>query len=335
MGDVFVIAEAGVNHNGDVRSAMEMIDAAVDAGADAVKFQTFKAEALVDSAAPKADYQKAATDSAESQLTMLKGLELSHDDFGRLYQHCNERGIEFISTPFDLESVEFLHTLGMRIWKVPSGEVTNLPLLKKIAGYSRQVVVSTGMCSLGDVEACLNVLFEAGVQREQVTLLHCTTDYPTPLAEVNLLAMRTLADSFKLPVGYSDHTMGIEVSVAAAAMGASIIEKHFTLDSRLPGPDQNASLNPDELSEMITAIRNVSIALGDGIKKIGRAEAKNIAVVRKSIMASRPIKKGDLFTEENLTVKRPGTGLSPMMWDDLLGGKAGRDYERGEAIDSL
>ena len=333
MRNVFIIAEAGVNHNGDVETAMQLVDAAAGAGADAVKFQTFKAETLVNLSTPKAAYQKAATSTGESQFSMLKRLELSYDDFVRLYDHCGRRNIEFISTAFDLESVEFLHNLGVQTWKIPSGEVTNLPLIRKIGGYKQPVIVSTGMCSLGDVEACLDILLAAGVRKKQITLLHCTTEYPTPVAEVNLSAMSTMTDAFKVSTGYSDHTPGIEISIAAAAMGAVVIEKHFTLDKNFPGPDHKASIDPGELSEMVRCIRNVTLAMGDGVKRMREAEAKNREVVRKSIVASRLIKKGEIFTEENLTVKRPGSGLSPLNWDKIIGKEATRRYEAEEEIE--
>lgn len=325
-----IIAEAGVNHNGSLKLARKMVLAAAEAGADYIKFQTFQPEKLVSKFAQKADYQKATTGQGESQLEMLKKLALTRQDFMELKEYCKEQGIGFLSTPFDLESVDFLAALDMDFWKLPSGEITNLPYLLKIAGTGRPVVMSTGMCELQEVEAALNCLKESGAGA--VTLLHCNTEYPTPMEDVNLRAMLTLREAFGVPTGYSDHTRGIEVPIAAAALGASVIEKHFTLDKTMEGPDHKASLEPEELKAMVAAIRNVERALGNGEKKVTDSERKNIAVARKSIVASRDIRKGEIFSQENLTVKRPGIGISPMQWFDVMGQCAQRDFKRDECI---
>lgn len=331
MSRIFVIAEAGVNHNGNLEIAKKMIDAAVKAGADAVKFQTFKADSLVRKDASKAEYQKEnATDKQESQYEMLKKLELTKQMHQELMQACADKGILFLSTPFDPDSIQMLTDCGITIMKVPSGEITNYPYLKGIARTGKPVILSTGMCELEEVKAAVQVLKENG--SGQITLLHCNTEYPTPMQDVNLRAMQTLREETGLPVGYSDHTQGIEVPIAAAAMGAVVIEKHFTLDRSMEGPDHKASLEPDELRAMVQAVRNIESALGDGIKRPSPSEKKNRDVVRKSIVANRDIRKGEVFTEDNLTAKRPGNGISPMHWNDVIGMAADRDYEQDEMI---
>jgi N-acetylneuraminate synthase len=327
---VYIIAEAAVNHNGRLDLAYQLIDVAKDAGADAVKFQTFKAENVVSKLADKAEYQKKTTGSNKSQLEMIKKLELSFEDFVKLKKYCDEKGIMFLSTPFDHQSIDFLYDL-VDIYKIPSGEITNYPYLKRIATKNKPIIMSTGMANLGEVEEAINTIRSVNSEAE-ISLLHCTTNYPTPYEEVNLKAMQTLAAAFKLSVGYSDHTLGIEVSVAAVAMGAKIIEKHFTLDKNLPGPDHRASLEPDELKEMVKAIRNIEMALGDGIKKPNKSEIEIMKVARKSIVASKNIKKGEIFTKTNITLKRPGTGISPMRWNEVIGQKASRDYKDDELI---
>ena len=326
---VYIIAEAGVNHNGSFDLACRLVDAAKAAGADCIKFQTFRAQNLVSRNAGKADYQKDTTGDG-SQADMLTKLELSYDAFSRLKQYCEEVGITFLSTPFDLESVAFLDELGVPFWKIPSGEVTNLPYLEALAKTGRPVVMSTGMCEMGEIEAALRVLREHGTS--DIRLLHCNTEYPTPFADVNLWAMETMRRAFGVEVGYSDHTKGIEVPIAAVALGATIIEKHFTLDRNMEGPDHKASLEPDELATMVSAIRNIEQALGSGEKTVSPSERKNFAVVRKSIVAKRAIKQGEVFSEENLTAKRPGTGISPMRWFEVIGQVAAKDYMRDEII---
>lgn len=331
MSRIFVIAEAGVNHNGNLEIAKKMIDAAAKAGADAVKFQTFKADSLVRKDASKAEYQKEnAADKQESQYEMLKKLELTKQMHQELMQACADKGILFLSTPFDPDSIQMLTDCGITIMKVPSGEITNYPYLKGIARTGKPVILSTGMCELEEVKAAVQVLKENG--SGQITLLHCNTEYPTPMQDVNLRAMQTLREETGLPVGYSDHTQGIEVPIAAAAMGAVVIEKHFTLDRSMEGPDHKASLEPDELRAMVQAVRNIESALGDGIKRPSPSEKKNRDVVRKSIVANRDIRKGEVFTEDNLTAKRPGNGISPMHWNDVIGMAADRDYEQDEMI---
>ena len=327
---VYIIAEAGVNHNGSFDLACRLVDAAKAAGADCIKFQTFRAQNLVSRNAGKADYQKDTTGDG-SQADMLTKLELSYDAFSRLKQYCGEVGITFLSTPFDLESAAFLDELGVPFWKIPSGEVTNLPYLEALAKTGRPVVMSTGMCEMEEIEAAIRVLRENGTA--DIRLLHCNTEYPTPFADVNLRAMETMRRAFGVEVGYSDHTKGIEVPIAAAALGATIIEKHFTLDRNMEGPDHKASLEPDELAAMVSAIRNIEQALGSGEKTASPSERKNIAVARKSIVAKRTIKAGERLTQENLTVKRPGSGVSPMRWRDVLGTAAIRDFEEDEMIE--
>lgn len=324
MSKVMIIAEAGVNHNGSLELAKEMVRKAKDAGVDYVKFQTFIPEKLVSKYADKADYQKETTGGDQSQLQMLEKLALSYDDFASLSDYCKEVGIGFISTPFDLESIDFLETLNMDFWKVPSGEITNLPYLEKIAKTGRDVVISTGMSEMPEILEALEVLEKGGAG--EITILHCNTEYPTPYEDVNLRAMLHISQETEKAVGYSDHTLGIEVPIAAAALGATVIEKHFTLDKTMEGPDHRASLEPDELKAMVSAIRHIEIGLGDGIKRRTESENKNIQIARKSIVAKANILKGDTFTEENLTVKRPGNGINPMKWYEVLGKKADQDY---------
>ncbi|EMO53383.1 N-acetylneuraminate synthase [Leptospira noguchii] len=329
-----IIAEAGVNHNGDLELARKLIDVAANAGADIVKFQTFKAERLVTKSAKKADYQNTTTDNAaESQYEMLKKLELSKENHEKLIQHCKRTGIEFLSTAFDLQSLAFLEQLNLSRYKIPSGEITNFPYLQKIGSSGKPIILSTGMSTLGEIESALLVLETTGAKRDEITVLHCNTEYPTPYSDVNLSAMKSIADAFKIKVGYSDHTSGIEVSVAAVALGASVIEKHFTLNRSLPGPDHKASLEPNELKTMVRSIRNVELSLGDGIKKPSSSEFKNISIARKSIVAASSIKAGEIFTRENLTTKRPGDGISPMRFDEVIGLKAKRDFSEDELID--
>lgn len=328
---VKIIAEAGVNHNGSVALAKQMVDAAKEAGADYIKFQTFIPKKLVSKFAEKADYQKETTGSGESQLEMLEKLALTQKDFTELNRYCREKQIGFLSTPFDLDSIEFLDTFDMDFWKLPSGEITNLPYLEQIGQTRKPVVMSTGMSSLQEVKDAAAVLRKAGAK--EITLLHCNTQYPTPMEDVNLRAMQTLEKELNLPVGYSDHTQGIEIPVAAVAMNACIIEKHFTLDRSMEGPDHKASLEPDELKAMVQAVRNVEQALGNGKKEPSPSELGNISVVRKSIVAKCGIKKGDTFTEDNLTVKRPGNGISPMRWYEMIGKQAERDFAEDEPVE--
>ena len=330
---VFIIAEAGVNHNGSLALAKKLIDVAVDAGADAVKFQTFKAENVVTKNAQKADYQKETTLASESQFDMIKKLELDIDTHKKLFYYCQQKGVIFLSTPFDQESINLLSDLGLQIFKVPSGEITNLPYLRHIGSLGKQVVLSTGMSKLIEVRDALNILINAGTFKDDITVLHANTMYPTPMEDVNLNAMLTIQAEFDIAVGYSDHTLGIEVDIAAVAMGASIIEKHFTLDKTMDGPDHKASLEPEDLKAMVTSIRNIEKALGSSEKKPSPSESANIEIVRKSIVAKKNIKNGELLTEKNITVKRPGNGINPMMWDEVLGSKSIKDYKVDEMID--
>ena len=331
---VLIIAEAGVNHNGSLDLAKQLIDKAVEAGVDIIKFQTFKSEKLVSRAAKQAEYQQRNIGKKdEGQLAMLKKLELSQADHEELIAYCKEKGIRFFSTAFDMDSIDYLHSLNMGLWKIPSGEITNYPYLRKIAQYQEPVILSTGMCELADIEAALNVLLEFGVKKEQITILHCNTEYPTPFADVNLNAMLEIGEKFGVQIGYSDHTNGIEVPIAAVALGATVIEKHFTLDKGMEGPDHKASLEPDELKDMVTAIRNIEQALGSGHKTISESERKNIEIARKSIVAACPIKAGELLTEENLTVKRPGNGINPMRWNEVVGTVATRNYSEEDTIE--
>jgi len=332
MKKVIIIAEAGVNHNGDYARAVAMIHAAHKAGADYVKFQTAVPELVISSVAPKAEYQKDTTGAEESQLDMCRKIHLKLSDYAPLKRICDEVGIGFISTPFDLVSIDCLASLNMDYWKIPSGEITNLPYLRKVGALRGKVILSTGMSELEEVETALGVLEKAGTPRTDVILLHCNTQYPTPYADVNLKAMDALRRLGTAGVGYSDHTVGIEVPVAAVAMGAEVIEKHFTLDKTLPGPDHKASLDPTELEAMVSAIRNIELALGSAEKHVSASERPNIEVARKSIVAFRDIKAGELFTEENITVKRPGNGISPMRWDEVLGRRAPRDFDADALI---
>lgn len=330
---VLIIAEAGVNHNGDLSLARRLVDVAADAGADIVKFQTFEADRLVAAGAPKAEYQSSNTAAGESQHAMLRRLELSREAHLDLIGHCRSRGIGFLSTGFGIEAVAMLAELGVELFKVPSGEITNLPYLQFVGGRGRAVLLSTGMATMDEIGVALEVLERAGTRRGQVTVLHCTTEYPAPMAEVNLRAMLTIRDAFGVEVGYSDHTAGIEVAVAAVALGARVIEKHFTLDRSLPGPDHKASLEPGELTAMVAAIRNVEQALGDGVKRVTPSEAKNRLIARRSLVAAQAIRAGEVFSERNVAVKRPGTGLSPMRWGEVLGRKAPRDFAPDEMIE--
>jgi N,N'-diacetyllegionaminate synthase len=332
MNSVIIIAEAGVNHNGSIDLAKKMIDVAVEAGVDYVKFQTFKAEKLVSIYAEKADYQKETTNVNESQFEMIKKLELDLNSHKVLLDYCNSKSIKFISSPFDNESIDLLFNLGMELFKIGSGEITNYSYLKKIATKCLPVVLSTGMSNLSDVDQALEVLMDNGLKREQITLLHANTEYPTPFNDVNLKAMLTLREAFKVNIGYSDHTTGIEVPIAAVSLGATVIEKHFTLDKTMDGPDHKASLEPCELKAMVKAIRNIEKALGDGIKQASASEKNNIAIVRKSIVAACEIKTGEKFTEDNITTKRPGTGISPMRWNEVLGRTASRDFTNDDLI---
>ena len=333
MNKVFIIAEAGVNHNGNIEIAKKLVDIAVEAGADAVKFQTFKAKNLVSKYAEKADYQKQTTDNDESHFEMIRKLELNVDMHRELIAYCNNKNILFLSTPFDSESADLLNNLGLDIFKIPSGEITNLPYLRKIGGYKKTVILSTGMSTLEEVKEALNVLITSGTLKENITVLHANTEYPTPIEDVNLKAMQTIAQEFDVKVGYSDHTEGIEVPIAAAAMGAKVIEKHFTIDKTLEGPDHKASLSLKELKTMVAAIRNIEKALGDGIKQPSRSEKKNIEIMRKSIVALTNIKKGEIFSENNIAVKRPANGINPMRWDKIIGKVSLRDYNEDELIE--
>ena len=328
-----IIAEAGVNHNGDLALARKLIDVAVDAGADLVKFQTFSADRLVTKSAVKADYQTRTTASRESQHEMLRHLELTEGMHHDLMAHCVARGIRFFSTGFDIESVDLLVGLGQDRFKIPSGEITNLAYLRHIGRVGKPVILSTGMADMDEIQAAIDALEEAGTPRAIITVLHCTTEYPTPMAEVNLRAMLSIQKAFGVEVGYSDHTCGIEVAIAAVALGASVIEKHFTLDRNLPGPDHKASLEPDELRAMVAAIRNIEVALGDSVKRITQSEARNRPAARRSLVASRAIRKGEVFSIENITAKRPGTGISPMRWDAVIGRLAPRDFSPDELIE--
>lgn len=333
MQKTLIIAEAGVNHNGSMESAKKLIDVAAQAGVDYVKFQTFKTENLVSKSAQKADYQQRnMNDGDTSQYAMLKKLELSPEQHLELISYCQAKGVKFFSTAFDLESIDFLASLQLGLWKIPSGEITNYPYIKKIAQYKEPVILSTGMSTPDEINDAVDILLKFGVTKEQITILHCNTEYPTPMADVNLKAMQTMKVDLGLQTGYSDHTQGIEIPIAAVALGATIIEKHFTLDRNMEGPDHKASLEPEELKAMVSAIRNVEQALGDGKKTVSLSESKNKSIARKSIVAARKIEKNELLTEENLTVKRPGDGLSPMQWEEVLGMYAIRSFEADEQI---
>lgn len=334
MDKVIIIAEAGVNHNGSIVLAKKLIDAATFSGADYVKFQSFKTEQLVSRHARQADYQQNnIVDSDNSQFTMLKKLELSHIQHIELISYCKEKGIKFLSTAFDNASISFLASLKLGIWKIPSGEITNYPYLKQIALQNEPVILSTGMCNMSDIENALSVLIKFGLQKNQISILHCNTEYPTPMKDVNLRAMISIAEKFGVNIGYSDHTIGIEVPIAAVALGAKIIEKHFTLDKNMEGPDHKASIEPDELRKMVDSIRNIEKALGSKKKIITDSERKNIKAARKSIVASTVINEGEEFSEFNLTVKRPGTGLTPMLWDKIIGQKSKKHYNPDDLIE--
>lgn len=331
MKKTLIIAEAGVNHNSEMDLAYSLIDVAAKAGADYVKFQTWKSENVISKFAPKAEYQKESTDADESMLEMEKKLEFPFENFLLLKNYCHKKGIGFMSTPFDIESAVFLFSIGVAIIKIPSGEITNLPLLEVIAEHSCPVILSTGMCEMQEIEDAINILQNKG--NKNITLLHCNTQYPTPMWDVNLRAMQTLNERFELPVGLSDHSVGIEVPIAAVALGAVVIEKHFTLSREMQGPDHKASVEPDELCSMVKSIRNIELAMGNGEKHVTDSERENIAVARKSIVASKIISKGEVFTQYNITTKRPGTGISPMEWYDVLGSVAKRDFNEDELID--
>ena len=335
MKKVIIIAEAGVNHNGDINNAKKLIDKAVEANVDYIKFQTFKTELCISKNAVKADYQIENTqNSSESQLEMVKKLELSFEQFVELEKYCQQKGVQFLSTGFDFESLEFLAGLGITIAKVPSGEITNLPYLRKVATLFPEVILSTGMATITEIKDAIKVLTDNGVSKDKIIVLHCNTEYPTPMEDVNLKAMLHIQRELGVPVGYSDHTLGIEVPIAAVALGATVIEKHFTLDKTLPGPDHKASLEPEELKAMVSAIRNIEKAVGgSGIKEVSASEAKNKPIVRKSIVAAKKIVKGESFTVENLTVKRPGIGISPMQWDEVIGKTAKKDFEEDDLIE--
>jgi N,N'-diacetyllegionaminate synthase len=327
-----IIAEAGVNHNGSIELAKKLIDLASEAGADFVKFQTFKAETLVTQTTDKAEYQKELTGADETQFEMIKKLELDKEAHEELMDYCEQKDIKFLSTAFDHGSIELLANLDIPLFKIPSGEITNLPYLRHIGKMEKPIIMSTGMSTLDEVRNALNVLIESGAKKEKITILHCNTEYPTPMKDVNLKAMLTIKDELGVNIGYSDHTLGIEVSIAAVVMGAAVIEKHFTLDRNMPGPDHRASLEPHELKEMVNAIRNIEKAMGNGIKVPSTSEIKNMPTARKSIIAKNPIKKGEKFSENNLTVKRPGTGISPMEWDDIVGKPSNCNYEMDDLI---
>jgi len=331
-GQTLIIAEAGVNHNGEIARAFNLIDAAADTGVDIVKFQTFSAERLVTKTAVKAAYQENSSPEFASQYDMLKALEFGHDEFYKLKAKCISRDIEFLTTGFDISDLEFISKIDLARFKIPSGEITNLPYLRYIGKLGKPVILSTGMSTLPEISAALKILEDAGTDRSRITVLHCNTEYPTPFEDVNLKAMLTIKYEFGVEVGYSDHTLGIEVPIAAAALGATVIEKHFTLDRNLPGPDHKASLEPNELKSMVTSIRNIEKALGDGFKAPSKSELKNLSVVRKSIIAKKDISAGDIFSADNLTVKRPGTGITPMNWDDYIGRVSTRSYSNDDLI---
>jgi len=334
MNHVIIIAEAGVNHNGNIENAFKLIDAAAEAGVDYIKFQTFNSEKVVSKFAKKADYQMQNTGSSnESQLEMVRKLELSVMQHEQLIAYCKKKNIEFFSTAFDLDSLEYLNTKGFELVKIPSGEITNLPYLRKAASLFKKVILSTGMATIDEIKDAINVFTEAGIKKKQITILHCNTEYPTPMEDVNLFAMIHIQKIFGTKIGYSDHTLGIEVPIAAVALGATIIEKHFTLDKNMEGPDHKASLEPNELKSMVLAIRNIEKAIsGSGVKEVSNSERKNIEIARKSIVATKKISKGEIFTEDNLGVKRPGTGISPMKWDEVIGKVSKKDFSEDELI---
>ena len=330
---VFIIAEAGVNHNGSIDLAKKLIDVASSSGADAVKFQTFKAENLVSKNAQKAEYQKKTTDNKESQFDMIKKLELDNKTHKTLISYCQSKNIMFLSSPFDIDSIMLLNNLSLEIFKIPSGEITNLPYLRQIGRLNKKVILSTGMSDINEIRNALNILIEAGTKKDNITILHANTMYPTPMEDVNLRAMRAIGETFNMAYGYSDHTLGIEVDIAAVAMGASFIEKHFTLDKNMSGPDHKASLEPDELKAMVKAIRNIEQALGSAIKKPSKSELQNIKIARKSIVAKKDIKQGEIFSENNLAIKRPANGISPLRWDEIIGTIATSDYNENDLIE--
>lgn len=329
---VFIIAEVGVNHNGSIEIAFDLIDAATEAGADAVKFQTFKAEEVATLQTPKAPYQIESTDSSESHLEMIKKYEFGEEEHRLLFEHCKKKKIMFLSSPFDEISVSLLDKMGLEILKIPSGEITNLPYLRKIGKLNKNIILSTGMANLMEVEEALDVLVSSGTVKENITVLHCNSAYPTPFEDVNLQAMVTLRDRLNIKVGYSDHTMGIEVAIAAAAMGAVVIEKHITLDRNMEGPDHKVSLEPPKLKTLVDAIRIIEKSIGNGVKKPTNSELKNIHVIRKSIVAATAIKKGTILTNKNITTKRPALGINPMQWDEVIGRKASKDFKKDELI---
>ena len=330
--NVFIIAEAGVNHNGSIDLAKKLIDVAFDAGADAVKFQTFKAKNLVSKNAEKANYQKNTTDEKENQFSMLKKLELSKEAHLELIYYCNSKNIKFLSSPFDHDSIDLLKDLGLEIFKIPSGEITNLPYLRHIGKLKKKIILSTGMSNMDEVKNALDILVNSGTKKNDVLILHANSQYPTPMEDVNLRAMVNIGKKLNVGYGYSDHTLGIEVDIAAVAMGASCIEKHLTLDCNMEGPDHKASLEPIQFKKMVEAIRNIELAFGSGIKKASQSEMQNIDIVRKSIVAKKKIKKDDVLNEDNITVKRPGRGISPMKWDEVLGTKALKDYQEDDLL---
>ncbi|MDY0193550.1 MAG: N-acetylneuraminate synthase [Aliarcobacter butzleri] len=332
LNKTFIIAEAGVNHNGSLVLAKKLIDVAADAGADAVKFQTFKTENVISKNAQKADYQKETTGKNESQYDMVKKLELDAEAHYELMDYCKTKNIMFLSTPFDHDSIELLYKMGLEIFKIPSGEITNLPYLRYIGRLNKEIILSTGMADIGEIEDALDILIKAGTKKQNITILHANTMYPTPMEDVNLNAMQTIGNTFDIAYGYSDHTLGIEVDIAAVALGASCIEKHFTLDKTMDGPDHKASLEPDELKAMVKSIRNIELALGSKIKKPSSSEIPNKEIARKSIVANSNIKKGDILTRENITVKRPANGINPMKWDEIMGTTAKKDYMEDELI---
>ena len=329
---VFIIAEAGVNHNGSIDLAKKLIDVACSAGADAVKFQTFKATNLATKGSQKAIYQKETTSNKETQFEMLKKLELNKKKHKELISYCIDKKIIFLSSPFDLESIDLLNDLGLKIFKIPSGEITNLPYLKHIGRLNKKIFLSTGMSNMDEIKDALNILVHSGTKKSKITILHANTEYPTPMKDVNLRAMLSIGEELNIKFGYSDHTLGIEIDIAAVAMGATCIEKHFTLDKNMEGPDHKASLEPDQLKKMVKAIRNIELALGDGVKKPSKSELPNVKIVRKSIVAKTTIKKGDILNSSNLTIKRPGAGISPMQWDKIMNTKATKNYKEDELI---
>jgi len=329
---VIVIAEAGVNHNGSLDTARKLIDVAADSGADIVKFQTFTAENVVTENARTARYQQSREDKVQSQFEMLKNLELTYSDHLDLLSYCQPKKLEFFSTAFDKSSIDLLVKLGQKKFKVPSGEITNTPYLRYMASFGFPMIISTGMADFEEIEFAIGTIEKGGTDRSNLTLMHCTSAYPAPINELNLSAISSMKKFFNMPIGYSDHSKGIEASIAAVALGATVIEKHFTLNNNFPGPDHRASLEPYELTALVKAVRNVNSAMGSGIKGITDSEKENIDVVRKSVVARNSIKKGETLTEENLTTKRPGTGLSPTLWDELIGSKATQNYHENDLI---